>query len=291
MAMAAIREAVSVAEPTLVLLDDLDVAGDQVANALTDVLDRVKARPVLVIALVKDTEAGATLAQVAREADQHGDGHVALRPLDLGGVEGIARLYVGDKVQDAPLESMARASGGVPGRVHEVVSEWARDEAGRRLAAAAEWLAEGQGRRSADLEFANNVIGLKLGRLYGVEAQIAAESECPYKGLAAFEADDAAYFFGRERLVGELSARTVGVGMLGVVGPSGSGKSSAVLAGLVPSLAAGLLPGSERWRSVLMRPGEHPSQELRSALASAGFSTDGDGDLAVAIGSSSRKVA
>jgi ABC-type dipeptide/oligopeptide/nickel transport system ATPase subunit len=77
-----------------------------------------------------------------------------------------------------------------------------------------------------------------------------AESECPYKGLAAFEVDDAAYFFGRERLVGELSARTVGVGMLGVVGPSGSGKSSAVLAGLVPSLAAGLLPGSERSISI-----------------------------------------
>ena len=94
---------------------------------------------------------------------------------------------------------------------------------------------------------------------------------CPYKGLDAFHPEDARYFFGRERLVGELAARTVGTGLLGVVGASGSGKSSAVMAGLLPSLSAGLLPGSERWRSVAMRPGEHPIQELRTALTSAGM--------------------
>ena len=56
-------------------------------------------------------------------------------------------------------------------------------------------------------------------------------------------------FFGREQLVGELAARTVGAGLLAVVGASGSGKSSVIAAGLLPSLRAGLLPGSERWRS------------------------------------------
>src|SRR5438874_99245 len=66
--------------------------------------------------------------------------------------------------------------------------------------------------------------------------------------------------------------------------PSGSGKSSAVLAGLVPSLTAGLLPGSERWQHVVMRPGEHPIHELRSATGSAGFGTNGDGDLAASTG-------
>ena len=91
---------------------------------------------------------------------------------------------------------------------------------------------------------------------------------CPYKGLAAFEGSDAAYFYGRERVVGELAARTVGMGMLGVVGPSGSGKSSVVMAGLLPSLAAGLLPGSERWGHAILRPGEHPVDALNSALAS-----------------------
>ena len=55
-----------------------------------------------------------------------------------------------------------------------------------------------------------------------------------------------------------------------VIGPSGSGKSSAVRAGLVPALAEGALPGSERWRQVLMRPGAHPLAELERALPDGG---------------------
>jgi WD40 repeat protein len=275
--MAAIREAVDAVKPTLVVLDDLDVSGEDAVRALAEVQDRLRSRPVLAIGLVKDPGAGPALNAVIDEADRFGDGHVPLPALDLDGVEGIARLYLGGEVQDVPLESMARASGGVPGRVHEVVSEWARDEAGRRLAAAAEWLAEGRGRRSADLEFANNVIGLKLGRLYSGEGQGAADSECPYKGLSSFEEGDATYFFGRERLVGELAARTVQVGLLGVVGASGSGKSSVVAAGLLPSLHAGLLPGSDRWRSVVLRPGEHPMAELAGAVGPvAAASSDGN---------------
>ncbi|MDP8956979.1 MAG: hypothetical protein M3N24_08485, partial [Actinomycetota bacterium] len=275
-AMSAVREAVEAAEPTLVILDDFDVSGGEAAHALAEAEHAIHSRPVLVLGLVKDPDAGPTLSAVIEKSDRVGDGHVRLSPLDLSGVHGIARLYVGDEVQDVPLESMARASGGVPGRVHEVVSEWARDEAGRRLAAAAEWLAEGRGRRSADLEFANNVIGLKLGRLYGGDRDVSAGYECPYKGLASFEETDASYFFGRERLVGELAARTVQVGLLGVVGASGSGKSSVVAAGLLPSLRAGLLPGSERWLSVVFRPGEHPMAEMKRAVSGiAAGSPDG----------------
>ena len=294
LAIAAVRDASSASQPTLVVLDDLDVAGEEAAGALDDLYDQIRSRPVLVMGLVKDPDAGPALAAVVAEADRLGDGHVRLSGLDLDGIEGITRLYVGDDVRDAPLESMARASGGVPGRVHEVVSEWARDEAGRRLAAAAEWLAEGRERRSTELEFANNVIGLKLGRLYAGDAQVEVDPDCPYKGLASFEEADAAYFFGRERLVGELAARTVQVGLLGVVGASGSGKSSVVAAGLLPSLRAGLLPGSERWRHVVFRPGEHPLAELTTALERASLTAGGslqssldamgdDGRLVVAI--------
>ena len=68
---------------------------------------------------------------------------------------------------------------------------------------------------------------------------------CPFKGLASFDVADAAFFFGRERLVAEMVARLVGAPLLGVVGPSGSGKSSVVRAGLLPELASGVLPGSE----------------------------------------------
>src|SRR6185369_6843929 len=53
---------------------------------------------------------------------------------------------------------------------------------------------------------------------------------------------------------------------LAVVGPSGSGKSSVVRAGLVPAIRRGGLPGSGNWFVVEMFPGAHPIQELAQAL-------------------------
>jgi len=278
-ALSAIRETARSSSPMLLVLDDVDIAGPPVAQALLSSYEELSGRPVLVLVLVRDHAAGPDLSAVIDRADERGDGHRALAPFDLDGVRGIVRLYVGDGEADAPVESMARASRGVPGRIHEVVSDWARSEARRRLAAAAEFLAAGRDRRASDLEFANNVIGLKLGRLYSVEGRDFPPVEaCPYKGLAQFEAEDSAYFFGRERFVGELAARTVQVGLLGVVGASGSGKSSVIAAGLLPSLRAGLLPGSEQWEQASIRPGEHPMDELRAA-----FGTEVEDPLAEAI--------
>src|SRR4029077_11014024 len=88
----------------------------------------------------------------------------------------------------------------------------------------------------------------------------------PYMGLASFEVEDAEWFFGRERLVADLIARLAGAPLLAVVGSSGSGKSSAVRAGLIPALSAGVLPGSEGWSTLVMRPGEHPLRELDRTL-------------------------
>ena len=97
---------------------------------------------------------------------------------------------------------------------------------------------------------------------------MAAEGICPFKGLASFEPVDAEYFFGRERLVAELVARLAAGGFLGVIGPSGSGKSSVLRAGLLPALAGGVLPGSAGWQRRLLRPGERPLEELRRVLLS-----------------------
>ncbi len=69
------------------------------------------------------------------------------------------------------------------------------------------------------------------GRAAGRRCGRATMPVCPFKGLAPFEASDADYFFGRERLVAEIVARLVGARVLAVVGPSGSGKSSVVRAG------------------------------------------------------------
>lgn len=98
----------------------------------------------------------------------------------------------------------------------------------------------------------------------------------PYKGLRAFQEADALDFFGREELTEQLLARLCdspapdrpeeGGRFLAVVGPSGSGKSSLVRAGLLPALRKGALPGSERWFVVEMLPGSHPLEELEIAL-------------------------
>lgn len=88
----------------------------------------------------------------------------------------------------------------------------------------------------------------------------------PYKGLHAFTEDDAVDFFGREADVERL-IRAIGVhGLVAVVGPSGSGKSSLVRAGLIPALRSGSVPGSERWLFADLYPGSHPFDELAVAL-------------------------
>ncbi|HEX6230426.1 MAG TPA: BTAD domain-containing putative transcriptional regulator [Actinomycetota bacterium] len=89
----------------------------------------------------------------------------------------------------------------------------------------------------------------------------------PYKGLRPFGEEDARDFFGRASLVGRvLAALRDGARLVALVGPSGSGKSSVVAAGVVPSLRAGALPGSERWTIASMVPGAHPLEELEAAV-------------------------
>src|SRR5690606_36355733 len=90
---------------------------------------------------------------------------------------------------------------------------------------------------------------------------IAARELCgsnPYKGLRAFDATDAADFYGRERLVERLISRIGQPGsrsrFVAVVGPSGSGKSSVVRAGLLPAIRAGAVPASDAWFTIEMTP-------------------------------------
>jgi formylglycine-generating enzyme required for sulfatase activity len=100
------------------------------------------------------------------------------------------------------------------------------------------------------------------------------ESRNPYKGLRAFREGDAGDFFGRETLINELvealRERLDGNRLLAVIGPSGSGKSSVVMAGLLTQLREGALPGSVDWVYLdRMVPGAHPLESLCIVLANA----------------------
>ena len=86
--------------------------------------------------------------------------------------------------------------------------------------------------------------------------------ECPYRGLQAFDENDARFFFGREAVVQQVIEALRQRRFLALVGPSGSGKSSVVRAGLLPQLRAGALPASDGWRYFVLKPGAHPLEEL-----------------------------
>src|SRR5713226_2636947 len=59
---------------------------------------------------------------------------------------------------------------------------------------------------------------------------------CPFRALNAFREEDASLYFGRDKEAGKLLDLVRGHPLVAVVGPSGSGKSSLVLSGLLPRL-------------------------------------------------------
>jgi WD40 repeat protein len=83
----------------------------------------------------------------------------------------------------------------------------------------------------------------------------------PYQGLAAFEEEDADFFFGQENFVNQLVEVTHQQPLVGVIGPSGSGKSSVVFAGLIPKLRK-----EGNWLIEIFRPGKDPFLPLAFAL-------------------------
>ena len=114
----------------------------------------------------------------------------------------------------------------------------------------------------------------------GLVSDAALQPVNPYKGLRAFETADSRDFFGREaflkKILSKLAPNTSltpsqethrkGDRFLAIVGPSGSGKSSLVNAGLIPVLREGAIEGSERWFIAEMAPGPRPLDELEVAL-------------------------
>jgi hypothetical protein len=88
---------------------------------------------------------------------------------------------------------------------------------------------------------------------------------CPYRGLRPFREEDAAFFFGRDAFVARVAGSVQRKPVTAVAGASGSGKSSAVFAGLLPHLRADAV---QDWTVVTMRPGREPFHALAANIDS-----------------------
>ncbi|WP_405145478.1 helix-turn-helix domain-containing protein [Sphaerisporangium sp. NBC_01403] len=104
------------------------------------------------------------------------------------------------------------------------------------------------------------------------------DADAPYLGLAAYDTGDGDRFFGRDRLVAELLDLLERRRFSAVFGPSGSGKSSLLRAGLVPA-ARRPREGGEAGEVVVLTPGDRP---LRTHAARLRPREDG-GDLVVVV--------
>lgn len=104
----------------------------------------------------------------------------------------------------------------------------------------------------------------------------------PYRGLEPFQTEDAELFFGREAATEDILARLAWLGsadgagsdslaLLFVIGPSGSGKSSLLRAGVEAQVRAGALDagGGGRWSTAVITPGDAPVQTLRACVGSS----------------------
>jgi energy-coupling factor transporter ATP-binding protein EcfA2 len=89
---------------------------------------------------------------------------------------------------------------------------------------------------------------------------------CPYRGLFAFQQKDAPFFFGRETFTEQLMAAVQKKSLVAVIGPSGSGKSSVVFAGLIPRLQQVGAQGLAPLHIASFRPGDRPFRNLARQL-------------------------
>jgi class 3 adenylate cyclase/WD40 repeat protein/energy-coupling factor transporter ATP-binding protein EcfA2 len=256
--------------PTLVVIDDADRAPSRLPDSIDQLEAQISGLPLLVVV----TQSKAVDASGPERPRR------MLEPLTEEDVATVAALYTSDSLDSPPIRQILEQSGGSPRAVHRMASQWARVKLAEQMGDSARRTSRERRRlRSAEDELMGRYADFELTRertrMYAsgdgdetseAPAPTMTHDVCPYKGLAAYEAADAAYYFGRERLIGELIARVVGSSFVGLVGASGSGKSSALSAGLLPALARGALPDSDQWIQVVMRPGNQPMSRLADAL-------------------------
>jgi DNA-binding SARP family transcriptional activator/WD40 repeat protein len=237
--------------------------------------DRLVARGRELIALGEADRAAHVLGEAL--ALWRGRPLVELEVWDEGRIEAARLDELRMEAEELRVDAALRA-----GRCREVlgeaqarVAEAPLRERRWELLALAQYQAGHQGEALRSLNRARSVLATELGvdpgpdlvameqailrqdpALVARDAQPEPSPVCPYLGLVAYDVGDAESYFGRDADVADCLRRLATAGVLAVVGPSGSGKSSIVRAGV-----AAALERDDR-RVVIVTPGSHPNDAL-----------------------------
>ncbi|RLD24551.1 MAG: High-affnity carbon uptake protein Hat/HatR, partial [Bacteroidetes bacterium] len=99
------------------------------------------------------------------------------------------------------------------------------------------------------------------------EVKINTRTFNPFPGLRPFHMDESHLFFGREGQTDEVLMKLSDHRFVGVIGPSGSGKSSFVYCGVLPILYGGFMANAgPNWDVIIARPGHNPISNLAEAI-------------------------
>lgn len=221
-----------------------------------------------------------------------------VRPLPLGSDGGIkghdfeSRGYRLSAQFDSGLEAIGKILGTISYQGHAVL-QLSSNQVDHGMSGAPLWDVKRQRvvgmvnsfwgtehHRDADLAFAT-----PSSTLQATCPNLQPSDICPYRGLSAFTEEEALFFSGRLTLTEVLRDKLrQNPQFLAIVGPSGSGKSSLVQAGLLPRLRRGELPGFDDLRLAVFRPLNEPHANLLRALRKTGISSEGHRDPFAIIG-------
>ena len=242
--------------PMILIIDDMEWAPGPVVTTIAALTSALEGLALLVVLIVDPSGGGPAVAAIGRLDPEQA------RTLSVGPMSDadIAAVVVADGVEDDAVPPVVALADGRPGAARREAAAWAERTASERLRAAtvssAGALAVAQ---QAQVSVLDEVVELVAARARRDEMRSATwVGRQPYRALASYGPQDAELFVGRERLVAELATRVLERRLVVVVGPSGSGKSSLVRAGLIPLARSGRLPGDTAWRTHIMVPGHDP---------------------------------
>jgi len=264
------------AQPVLVVLDNADDADDLTLAVVRRLLSVAGPLQLMVLVLHRVQSLGRT--RLSDLAAERGVVSRELRGLDLAEVSALLQRFTGAVPDEQLARSLLAESEGSPFFVTRMARVQAERFVERRVVDSVQRVEAVRD----DLRLVREELSLNLRQLDELRTTDADETRatpidpdgtppavvaCPYQGLAAFQAEHADWFFGREPLVAEVIAKLASSSFVGLVGSSGSGKSSLARAGILPALARGALPGSETWLRVIVSPGGDPYGALAEALS------------------------